>query len=166
MLSLWPENHFGVVYLKEIMKIWRWSKWTKLFKFHATGNTAQLNFCRRYELSHVPPTPLRYWFDLGTWEPLWSDITSEDGTKNSSDFCPSWSFSKFMLRTTLFSWASVEVIAYVESPQHLYAIGLTWEPHWSRMPREKINLQVWEEFWSLEKEMKVQKECKSVKKSQ
>jgi len=49
-----------------------------------------------------------------TWEPLWSDIPWEDG-ESSNDFGPSWSFSKFMLRTALLSWTSVGVIDNVES---------------------------------------------------
>jgi len=44
-----------------------------------------------------------------TWEPFWSDIPWEYA-KSSSDFGPSWSFSKFMLLTILLSWASVGVI--------------------------------------------------------
>ena len=37
-----------------------------IFEVHVTGNTAQLDFCERYELPNVPPTPLCYRFDLGT----------------------------------------------------------------------------------------------------
>ena len=29
-----------------------------IFQVHATGNTAQLDFCGRYELSHLPPNTL------------------------------------------------------------------------------------------------------------
>jgi len=75
-----------------------------------------------------------------TWEPLWSNLPWEGG-KSSSDFGPSWSFSKFMLRTTLAQLGSCggyRLPTYIESPQHPYAINLTWEPHWSRILWEKM----------------------------
>ena len=88
------------------------------------------------------------WAFVGIWiEPsllnthvllVWLDdhigvIIAWEDEKSSSDFGLSWSFSKFMLRRTLLNWASVGVIDYVESSHHPYAIGLTWEPHQSRM---------------------------------
>jgi len=66
-LLVWPENHFGVVYSEKIMKIWIISvHFDHFFEVYATDNTAQLGFCGVYELSHVFPTPLCYWFDLRT----------------------------------------------------------------------------------------------------
>jgi len=215
MLSVWPENHFGVVYLGKMVQIWTISvHFSIIYNVHATGNTAQLDFWG--DMNWV--MSIQHPYAIGsTWEPLWSDISWEDG-ESSSDFGPSWSSSKFMLRTTLLSWVSVEVIDYVEFPQHPLAIGLTWEPHLSRMSWEKmmkvrgkirninsqtcifsdlcfvlffrpnfhfwtcifsnvyffltievrrknkfgkkykskkIHLQVWDEFWSLKKKMKV-----------
>jgi len=65
MLLVWPENHFGVSYL-EWWKFEQFRLILIIFKVHLMGNTAQLDFCGRYELSHVPLTPLCYRFDLGT----------------------------------------------------------------------------------------------------
>jgi len=70
------QHHYAIGLTWEpLLESYTLRKWWKLeqfrfilmiFEVYATGNTAQLDFCGRYELSHVSPTPLYYRFDLGT----------------------------------------------------------------------------------------------------
>jgi len=69
-----------------------------------------------------------------TWEPLWSSKPWENG-ENLSNFGSFWSSVKSMQRTTLLSWTFVRRMNWVVSSQHPYAIGSTWEPLWSDIPR-------------------------------
>jgi len=58
-----------------------------------------------------------------------------------------------MWRQTLLSWAFVGDMNWAESFQHPYAVGLTWEPLWSRIPENDENLNNFGLFWSFLKFM-------------
>ena len=82
-----------------------------------------------------------------TWEPLWNRIAWEKNYENLNNFDFFWPFLKSMWQATLLSWAFVEDMNWVKSSQHPYAIGLTWEPIWSRM--------LWEETIKVEEKFKI-----------
>jgi len=63
MLLVWPEDHFGVVYPEKLMKIWAIFVYLDHFW---SPYAAQLDFCGRYELIHVPPPSSCYRFDKRT----------------------------------------------------------------------------------------------------
>jgi len=66
MLSVWPKNHSGVVHLEKMMKIWTIFVHFDHLLSPCNGQHCSVDFCGRYELSHVPSTPLCYRFDLET----------------------------------------------------------------------------------------------------
>ena len=64
-----------------------------------------------------------------------------------------WSFLKPRRRATLLSWTFAGDMNWAKSSQHPYALGLTWEPLWNRIPRENDensnNFGLFDHFWSL-----------------
>jgi len=111
-------------------KWWKFEQcWSILIIFEdfAMDNPRKMDFCGHpYAIGLIE-------------EPLQSRTPWENG-KNSSDFCPFWSFLKVIRKTTLLSWVSVGNMNWVESRLHPYAIGLTQEPLWSRIPTKLVKI--------------------------
>jgi len=136
-------------------KLWKLEKFRLIliiFEVYATGNTAQLGFCGVGYMNWAKSSQQLHAVGL-TWEPLWSRIPWEND-ENLNNFGLFWSFLKSRCLTTLLSWAFVGDKNWAKSSQHSYAIGLTWEPLWSRIPCENCeNLNNFGSFWSSSKSM-------------
>jgi len=115
MLSVWSEN-LELYYMRKWWKFEQFRFILIIFKVHATEDTAQLDFCGRYELSHVLPTPLCYWFDLRitlesyTLKKRWKFEQFRSSPRKNSKYHFTYYLYFFWIFLCALSWASVGVI--------------------------------------------------------